>query len=323
MRRSGIGHVFFRIRGRSAVFVGIDAEHGEVARVPRPHPVVGIAAELTDRGGRSAHQPHVAVHLADEHQVLVASEKVLDLDALRRTVQDGLLLDLFDQFGDLLVARRLGQRIAQLRQDAVRHVDDLADEGDAEARRGNLLGVGHGPETVLKIIVLDAAVLLDGPVTAVVVGENQSPVRDDLAGTAVAENNDGVLDGVAVDVVDVFGGEFEPFGFHILDIQLLEIGKQPHSLVRPESRRREQQRQTGHHDLFHCLCLSFYVCDSNIRCTARRRLPPDRTAHQPRRTANILRMEPSARRRTSSSMSTSGFSSRSARYIFSSVTIFM
>ena len=43
-----VGHIIFRIVGRLVILVGIDAEYGEVARVAGPHPVVGVAAELTD-----------------------------------------------------------------------------------------------------------------------------------------------------------------------------------------------------------------------------------------------------------------------------------
>ncbi len=44
-----VGHVVGRIGGRFVLPVGIDTENGEVARMARPHPVVGLAAELADR----------------------------------------------------------------------------------------------------------------------------------------------------------------------------------------------------------------------------------------------------------------------------------
>ena len=55
--------------------VGIDAKHRKVARVSRPHPVVGVAAKLADVGGRCAHKPHVFKHLVHEHIILVAVVK--------------------------------------------------------------------------------------------------------------------------------------------------------------------------------------------------------------------------------------------------------
>ncbi len=51
---------------------GVDAEHGEVTGMTRPHPVVGIAAEFTDGTRGSHHEAHVLIHGVDEHVVLVA-----------------------------------------------------------------------------------------------------------------------------------------------------------------------------------------------------------------------------------------------------------
>ena len=41
-----IRHVVLAIWGRSIVLVGIYSEHTEVASLARPHPVIGISAEL-------------------------------------------------------------------------------------------------------------------------------------------------------------------------------------------------------------------------------------------------------------------------------------
>ena len=56
---------------------------------------------------------------------------------------------------------------------------------------------------------------LDIAVSAVMVGEEQTFVRDDFSGAAASEQDDGVLEGSLVDAVDVFSGEFEPFGLHV------------------------------------------------------------------------------------------------------------
>ncbi len=82
------GLVFSRIIGWFAVRPGIDAQQGKVARMPGPHPVVGIKSELTHRAGRSTHEAHVAVDFIDKQVILQALVHLLDhgivLGALRR-----------------------------------------------------------------------------------------------------------------------------------------------------------------------------------------------------------------------------------------------
>ena len=223
MGRSGVRHVILAVFGRLPVTVRIDAETRKVARMARPHPVVGIAAELTDRGRRSSHQTNVLEYLLDEHQILVSAEKVLNLHFLMLVVELGLFLDPLDDLRHLRFAVLLRQRVAQLRQNTIRNVADPANERHGQTRRRNLLLIGHRPETVLQVVVLDAAVALDRIESAMVVRQQQSPVRNDLAGAAVPENYDRIFDRVSVQVVNVLGRQLETLGLHVPDVQFLEI----------------------------------------------------------------------------------------------------
>ena len=63
---------------RFTVFVSIDAEYAEVAGVTRPHPVVGVAAELTYRLRSGEHETHVGVCLIHEHVVFIVFEESFD-----------------------------------------------------------------------------------------------------------------------------------------------------------------------------------------------------------------------------------------------------
>ena len=196
-----------------------------------PHPIVGIAAEVADRRGGSAHQPDVGINLLDEGEVLVAAE-----ERLHRNLHAGILTAEFlgqrlDIPGsDLPVLLLSGDR-GHVAHDFGSHVADLADEAHLEPRNGQLLGGRHGPEAVLEVVVLDGRELLDRPVAAVVVREEQPLGRDDLARAAVAEDDDGILERGAVDAVNLLGGEFAAAGLHVLDIHFLEVREHPHALV--------------------------------------------------------------------------------------------
>jgi hypothetical protein len=65
----------------------------------------------------------------------------------------------------------------------------------------------------------------------VVVGEEEALCADDLAGAAAAEDDDGVLDGGLVDVVELVFGEFETAFDHVVVHLLPEEHGQPHAFV--------------------------------------------------------------------------------------------
>ena len=198
----------------------------------RPHPVVGVTAELADRRRGRADEPHVRKDLDHEGEELVASEegfhRNLHAGILRFEAALHSLRMLCHQARTLLAARDVGHGA----QYVGRHVDDLADEAHFEPRSGNLLGARHGPEAVLQVVVLHRRQGLDRPVAAVVVGEEQSVGRDDLTRAAASEDDDGVFQRGVVHAVNFLGREFAAAGLHVLGIHLLEVGQHPHALVR-------------------------------------------------------------------------------------------
>ena len=73
--------------------------------------------------------------------------------------------------------------------------------------------------------------LLYGAITAVVVGQHQPFGRDDFAGTAAAEMNHGILQGNAVGIVDLVGGDEQAEFCHGYFVLLLQVGEHPHPFV--------------------------------------------------------------------------------------------
>ena len=140
-----------------------------------PHPVVGIAAELTYRRGRRTHHADVGKHLSDKEQVLVAAEHVSYHHPLAHTelYLGGQLLDVL-LYG--LGTFGFAHAVVNLVKNGRSHILYALDECHLQARRGYLLGKRSRPETVFEVIVLNGAVALYGTVTAVVVGKDQSLV---------------------------------------------------------------------------------------------------------------------------------------------------
>ena len=272
---SPVRHVLRRIVGRRRpVRSSIDTEYGEVARVTRPHPVVGIAPELAYRTGRSTDETDVGVLVHDEKEILVPTEKALHeylLAGILRPVGFGQLAAPFIHLCGILLERQPLQPFGH----AVGHLLNLADEVYREAGNGYLLGAVHCPETVGQIVVLGRAELLDTAVTAMVVGEDKPVGRYDFARTTGPEDDDGILERRPVGIVDIGSLQFQSGCLHIGVIRFLEVGQQPHPLIRKGSQPQRQRTERRKEEFFH-LRLDFYVCRISIPVPHPHRTPAGR-----------------------------------------------
>jgi len=160
----------------------------------RPHPVVGVSAELADRSGRSSHQTHVAENLDHEGEKLVSAEEILHQHlhagiVLRNAAAHGR--SMFGHDARPLFAR---SHVGHISQNVGSDVRNLADKTYLESRSGDLLFARHGPETVFQVVVFNGRQRLNRTVAAVVVGKQQAVGRNDLARTSGTEDHDGVLE---------------------------------------------------------------------------------------------------------------------------------
>ncbi|MPM50978.1 hypothetical protein SDC9_97724 [bioreactor metagenome] len=76
------GDVFLAVFCRFAIGAGVDAKHTEIAGMTGPHPVVGIASEISNAQRRIHHQPDIGINLINEKIILVSVEKRLDIGFL-------------------------------------------------------------------------------------------------------------------------------------------------------------------------------------------------------------------------------------------------
>ena len=98
--------------------------------MPRPHPVVRLAAEVADALGRRVNETHVANLHRREAQILRPFEHGGDAAAHpARLLAFGD--ELFSAAADLLIARAIVERRGQRADDLVGHVLDVRRDGDA------------------------------------------------------------------------------------------------------------------------------------------------------------------------------------------------
>ena len=137
------------------VFVGIDAEHTEVACLTRPHPVVCIATKLTKALRWGKHQSHVIETLVNRQEVLTTFIIRCDfsIDAV-----DGIEYSLL-QTGCYAVHIGSFLHLVHTRshpsKHLVCHIHSAEVEGYVQFWIGQLILQTFGKETVLQVVVLD------------------------------------------------------------------------------------------------------------------------------------------------------------------------
>ena len=167
----------------------------------RPHPVVGLAAELAHRGRRSTNEAHVAVDLVYYKVIYILVVEAGDADIAVRVVclggldeplpgrLHGIVGEGIDIGTVLILLQRSLPGLLENRGDVCHALEELY----RETLDGEFIPAAHGPVSVLEIVVLRGAEALDAAVAAMVVGHEQSPVGNDFARAASAELDDGVL----------------------------------------------------------------------------------------------------------------------------------
>ena len=218
----------------------------------RPHPVVGLAAELAHRCRRSPHETDIPIYLGHNEILHVVVEEADYPDLAVRI----LLFCLLEQFLALFV-------VPVASGDVGHGLEKL----HAQTRNGDFLFPAHSPESVLEVVVILAGKGLDAGVAAMVIGHQESAAGDDFPGAPAAELHDRILDGRVVDAVYLVGCQPGPEVCKRLTVNLFEERKHPHSLVCPELESQAQGDGHGNKCLLHFMVfISFHLY---ARLTAR------------------------------------------------------
>nr|GEU28146.1 hypothetical protein [Tanacetum cinerariifolium] len=185
-----VGDIVLAVVGGLAIAADVGAIKTVVARVARPHPVVGVAAELAHAFGRGVHQAHVA-----DFQLLGQVELEAAVERRHGAAVAGVFfalgLDGLAVFFDGVQARLAGELGHGWRDHLFADVGDGLGHPDAAAWRGRqFLAQGLGQETVGQQVALGRRIVGHAAVHAVVVGGDQA-LRRDERGRATTEADDG------------------------------------------------------------------------------------------------------------------------------------
>ena len=226
-----IGHVVLRIFSRSVgLRVGVDAEYRVVACLARPHPVVGLASELTHRLWNGKHQTQVAECAVGRCVVLVALVERLyfQVESLVLSVYllDHFALHLVQEFGALVVGHVLDATLLQFGCDVLLFNHETYEH----ALVGQLLGKRLCIESVEHVVVLYGRMRTDGLKTTVVVGQHESVGRYDNARAVAREVDNRLHDGVLA-LVQLLVWSRESVRLHLLVHCVWQVVERPHAFV--------------------------------------------------------------------------------------------
>ena len=212
------------------VGVGVDTEYRVVAGLARPHPVVGLASELTHRLWNGEHQTQVAECAVGSGVVLVALVERLyfQVESLVLSVYllDHLVLHLVQELGALVVGHVLDATLLQFGCDVLL----FHHEAYEHALVGQLLGERLGIESVEHVVVLYGRMRTDGLKTTVVVGQHESVGRYDNARAVAREVDNRLHDGVFA-LVQLLVGSRESVSLHLLVHCMWQVVERPHAFV--------------------------------------------------------------------------------------------
>ena len=128
----------------------------------RPHPVVGIASELSERCWRCTNETHVGVGLRNDEIINIVIVEAGHSGAAMRIVGLGLLLErvyhcVSRSLGDFLLVLELLALLESLIVGLVEGIGDVCHtlkEGNGQTFCREFLLVGHCPVSVFEIVVL-------------------------------------------------------------------------------------------------------------------------------------------------------------------------
>ena len=250
-------HVVGGVGCRLSVFVCVDSEDGEVCVLARPHPVVGVSAELSDVVGRRGNETHVKIGLFVEKIEAVGGVEGIDFsgDAFGLLVLSFFQHFFGDGFKEALALHGVDVLLllGTFFPDLLRDIFNADDEGEGEALGGaQFFASALCEEAVLDVVVIQVGHLVDVGESAMVVGEDQSIGADDFSGATAAEDADAVAQRGSVFVVERRSRQLESrLAEGVFKMLLLHHFEEPHSLVSTNLCRKAEHHEEGEKDFFH------------------------------------------------------------------------
>ena len=223
-------NVCFRIFCWISISITVSTENREICCVSWPFPVVCIATKFPKRGRRCTNQTDVFIILIYKIIELISVEEI----SYNNSVFSIFCIFSLDRFVFCInysfsfCCRHI---VVQFGIDSFGNVIHSYKKSYVKSFRIEFLIWFHCPESVFKIIFFWRRSRSYSIVTAVVIGENQSFIRNNLASTESTKTYDGIFQTGVVDRINFFWRQTQTFFLHIYTVQTFHKHQKPHSLI--------------------------------------------------------------------------------------------
>src|SRR5690606_27207050 len=196
----------------------------------RPHPVVGIRSEFSNRRRWRAYKSDVLIGLRNEPQILIPIKKSPDAFLLPAFFRKRVLKCRYIPLNPVLLFLFVTQ-FSHTFQNLFGHILNTHYERHIYTGIRKFLLHRHRPKSIGEIVFFKCRMRLDQVVTAVMVGQKQSFWRNHLRSTTSIELRNRVLDSRLVGIVDILGGNLHSEFLHFRFVPAFEQRWNPHSAL--------------------------------------------------------------------------------------------
>ena len=157
----------------------------------RPHPVIRITTELSDRTGRSKHHTNIVEYIVNNQEILVIIVERDHVCRLKFRIADRVADHLSDRIGSSQT-QIFFFNIRDFTVDTVTDIHCLTQVTDTQTRNGQLFFLTLRNKTIFQIIMFNTTQLLDRAETTVMIGKDQSLFRYGNTGTSATKNHNSI-----------------------------------------------------------------------------------------------------------------------------------
>ena len=172
-----------------------------------PHPIVGIGSKFSNRFGRGTYQSYIVIYFIYKQIIFISTVERFH-NSPELGVFGGLFYNNLVVCIDNAVALGFAQVIGKSFQAFGSYFFHVLKKLYFKSFNRDFFVFVHGPETIVQIIVFGCAYLLNGTVSTVVVGQDQTLGRNNFSGTSTTKNDDCIFQTGMVNAVNVISREF-------------------------------------------------------------------------------------------------------------------
>ena len=242
-----IGNVFGGIVRRTVLGIGVNTEYAKITSMTRPHPIIRIPPEFTDRRRRSKNQAYIIIIPIDGKPKFISRIISVYNTGQGRILFGNFHSDYIHDRVDGYPAFRFCSGIFGSRQYPLGDIFRAKQKTDIQLRIRQFFLKATRHEAIFQIIALHRRVLLNTAEPAVMVSKNQPVVRDHHSRAKTSKANHSIRKTRFLRIIKFVYRHLQTKIFHhpFCLLVLFKVSQQPHSLIGKSIRETDRKKHDG------------------------------------------------------------------------------